>query len=290
MSGRALNPQMDVEYDIYDVLGYRVAVGSSVEAARTAVRRVLGGFGPRPDGRTDDVPVYEILADNTGCRLALNGSVTFPEHEEAGHVDLLSVLSTLEFELVSTGLDRHEDVFHLHGAALCVPTRRAGLVLAGESRSGKTTLALGLMHRGFVPYTDDVALIDPQTFELHPVRRAFHITPETWTILQPLAGGPPAVDEAPIGYFLPPQWADAPVPVKWILFPEYRPHQTPQLIKLTPPEAASAILTRTTTLSRFPRLALSTASRLIERVECYRFPTGDLRASVAMVQQLVSAR
>jgi hypothetical protein len=29
---------------------------------------------------------------------------------------------------------------------------------------------------------------------------------------------------------------------------------------------------------------------LIERVECYRFPTGDLAASVAMVQQLVSAR
>jgi hypothetical protein len=290
MSERALDAEAQVEYDGFDVLGYRVAIGSSVEAARTAVGRVLGGFRAAAAGRPHDVPRYEILSDNTGCRLAVNGTVTFPENDDAGHVDLLSVLSTLEFELVSKGLDRHDDVFHLHGAALCAPTRRAGLVLAGESRSGKTTLALGLMHRGFFPYTDDVALIDPETFELRPVRRAFHVTNETWTILEPVAGGPPAVDEAPMGYFLPPQWADAPVPVKWILFPEYRPHQTPQLIKLTPPEAASAILTRTTTLSRFPRLALSTASRLIERVECYRFPTGDLTASVAVVQDLVSAR
>ena len=77
--------------------------------------------------------------------------------------------------------------------------------------------------------------------------------------------------------------------MKWILFPEYVPGQTPQLIRLTPAEAASAILTRTTTLSRLPKLALSTASRLLEHAACYRFPTGDLGASVAMVQQLVAA-
>lgn len=290
MSERALDVDADTDYDVYDVLGYRVAIGSTVEAARVAARRVLGGFGPHPGAAIDEIPRYEILVSNTGSRLALNGTVMFPENEEAGRVELLSVLGALEFELVTKGLDRHDGLFHLHGAALCVPTQRAGLVLAGESRSGKTTLALGLLLRGFFPFTDDVALIDPQTFDLHPVRRAFHITPETWSILEPLAGGPPAVDEAPLGYFLPPQWADAPVPVRWILFPEYRPHQTPQLIKLTPPEAASAMLTRTTTLSRSPRLALSAASRLIERVECYRFPTGDLAASVAMVQGLVSAR
>lgn len=277
-----------VVYDHYRILGYDVAVGSDVEAARTAVRRVLGGFGPQPAPHAEGVPAYQIVVDDIGCRLTLDGGAVYPNEADES-VDLLSVLGTLEFQLVTAALDRREDVFHMHGAALCLPTRPAGLVLAGESRSGKTTLTLGLMLRGFTPYTDDVALIDPDTLELRAVPRAFHIVPETWSILAPLAGGTPAIDDAPKGYFLPPQWAQAPVPVKWILFPEYRPHQVPQLIPLSPAEAASAIVTKTTTLSQSPKMALATTKRLIEHAACYRFLTGDLAETVAAVQRLVSA-
>jgi hypothetical protein len=277
-----------VTFDYYNVLGYDVAVGTNVDAARLAVQRVLGGFGPQPAPQDAGIPAYQITATDAGCRLTRDGAAVYPE-AEGEYSDLLSVLGTLEFQVVTAALDHREDLFHLHGAALCLPTRAAGLVLAGESRSGKTTLTLGLMLRGFAPYTDDVTLIDPETFTLHAVRRAFHTAQDTLRILAPLAGGQPAVDDAPRGYFLPPQWASTPVPVKWILFPEYRPGQVPQLIPLSPPEAASAIAKRSTTLSRSPKFALSTTSRLVDNTACYRFLTGDLAETVAMVQRLVAA-
>ncbi len=227
---------------------------------------------------------YDVATTPTG-----GWTVTVDETVASISDSLSTALGFLEWRMVSAALDHRRELFHLHGGALCAPTRRAGLVLAGDSGSGKTTLTLSLMLRGFVPFGDDVALIDPQTLELQVLRRAFHTNEGTWRLVAPLtAGAIGAHEDGPEGYFSPPQWAERPVPVRWLFFLDYRPGQEPKLVRLTPPEAAAGILGNTVSLASNSRLALRAAARLTEHAACYRLQTGHLAATVDMVQQLVA--
>lgn len=265
----------------YDLLGYRAAVGVEQPDARAAVRSILRGFGPVD--LDPDFPRYDLADTARGWQVRVDGAVVQPD------ADFAIALGALEWHLVTAALGHRDDLFHLHGASLCAPLQRAGIVLVGASGKGKTTLTLGLMLRGFVPFGDDIALIDPETLELQTLRRAFHVAEDTSRLLEPLAGGEVRWDtDGPADYLSPPQWAERAAPVRWLLFVDYRPGHSPQLVPLSPAESATAILTQTLSLTSAPRLALATCGRLTERVACYRFITGDLAASVAILERLVA--
>jgi hypothetical protein len=275
-------PQVIAAIDGYDVLGYRAAVGATGFEAQAAVRSILRGFGPVDVGPGLHLPRYEITTEGKGWQLRVDGSVV---QEDA---DFLSALGALEWYVVAAALSHRNDLFQLHSAALCLPTQRAGIVLVGDSGSGKTTLALALMLRGFVPFSDDVALIDPETLELQPLRRAFHVSDDTRRLVKPLTFGLLGSDDDPHGYFSPVQWAGQSAPERWLLFVEHHPEREPQLVPLAAPEAATAILAQALNLSKAPRLALAVAARLVERCSICRFLTSDIEASVAVLQQHVT--
>jgi len=272
-----------IEADRYDLLGYRVALSVVPDEVRSTVRSILRGFGPLGESNGAVAAAYSLApADSGGWITEVDGTVVNASDK------LETALGFLEWRMVTDALDRRKDLLHLHGGSLCLPTRRAGIVLAGNSGSGKTTLTQGLMLRGFTPFGDDVALVDPTTLDLQVLRRAFHITEKTWRLLAPLAGGALGPgDDDPAGYFSPPQWAERPVPVRWVLFVEYRHGQEPSLVRLPQAEAAAGVLANALSLVSNARLALPAAARLTERAECYRFLTGDLAASVDVVQRLV---
>ena len=269
-------------HDVIEVTGYRALVGSSSELVRASLRSILRGFDSIPATATDGLPRFELQPAAGEWQVVVNDEVV---HQGA---DFLVALGMLEFHLVTAALDGTSDFFHMHGAALCAPTRRAGVIIVGNSGTGKTTLALGLMLRGFTPFSDDVALIEPGTLHLQPLRRAFHIAADTWPLLDGLAGGRISSEaDAPPGYFSPTQWAHAPVPVRWVLFLERIPGRTPRLFPMQPAEAAAAIIEHSGTLTRSPRLALATTSRLVEKAHCRRFIVDDLERAVAVVQELM---
>lgn len=272
-------PPIVAAVDGYDLLGYRAAIGATGSEAQAAVRSILRGFGPVDVGPGLHLPRYEITPAAAGWELRVDGNVV----QEDG--DFLSALSALEWHVVAAALSHRNDLFQLHSAALCLPTERAGIVLAGDSGSGKTTLALALMLRGFVPFSDDVALIDPETLDLQKLPRAFHVSDDTRQLVKPLTFGPVGSDDDPHGYFSPPQWAGQAAPVRWLLFVEHSPQREPQIVPLSPPEAATAVLAHALNLSKAPRLALAAAARLVERCSICRFLTSDIEGSVAVLQQ-----
>ncbi len=267
----------------YDIIGYQAAIGAA-GGAYDQVRRIFRGFGPIDVGAGFHLPHYMLTVPETGgweMSSQLGASHKYP--------DLPSALSAMEWHVITDALARRDDMFHMHGAALCLPARRAGIVLSGDSRSGKTTMTLALMLRGFVPFADDVALIDPDTFELRTLRRSFHIEEDSWRLLERASGPIGRDDDEPAGYFLPPQWAEQPVPLRWLLFLELRPDQEPQLMPMSTADAATAILGQSLNLRNAPRLALRTVNQLTQRVACYRCLTGDLQSSVVMIQRLVAS-
>jgi len=272
-----------IHTDPYEILGFRVRVGATGRVAHRAVQAILGGFGPLDAEPTSTGPLYELVHTSGTWQVRIEGVVV---HTDG---DLERALGTLEWQVTTAALGRRDDFVQLHGASLCAPTEAAGVLLIGQSGQGKTTLALALALRGFVPFGDDIALLEPNRLELHPLQRAFHTDEKTWRLLEPLAGGavgPRGADIA--GYFSPPQWASRPVAVRWVLCLDLQPERSPRLVPLAPADAAARILAQTLNLPRVPRLALAACAQLTARAGCYRFVTGDLSASIALVQQLVT--
>ena len=268
--------------ETFDFFGYLAEVAAPPGEGHAAVRAILRGFGP-VDAATPPSARFDLTAGATGgWQVHVSGHVV-----HAGD-DLPAALAQLEWHAISVALGQRRDLFHVHGAAVCLPARRSGLLLVGGSGRGKTTMTMGLMMRGFVPYSDDVALIEPETLELQPLRRAFHVADETWRLLESVCGPLARDADEPDGYFSPPQWAEATVPVHWLLFPEYRPGQIPALVPMSAGEAATGLLGQTLTLAPAPRLALRTAARLTEQARSYRFLIGGLDESVELVRRLVA--
>ena len=272
-----------IEYDVYDVLGLRALVGGTPPEASQAIRSILHAFGPVRAGLSSGLPRYELVRTGIQWEVRVDGSAIQIDN------DLSAAVSVVESHLITHALTSRDDLFHLHGASLCAPAQRGGVVLIGESGLGKTTLALALMLRGFAPYGDDVVLLDPETLELRALGRPFHVSEETWRLIEALAGCSVRRDPTmPPGFYSPPRWASSPAPVRWLLLIDFRPEQPSRLEPLSPAAAAAGILAHTLNLSRVPGLTLPVCARLTERAVCYRFVTGDLAASVALVEKLVS--
>lgn len=269
-------------FDEYDILGRRVLAGSAVPEARAAIRQILRGFGPLPAG-DQGLPQCEITSlDNVWYVHGEHG----PLHADR---DLLVALGMLEWHLMTAALERHHGLFHLHGAALSAPGASGAVVLAGRSGCGKSTLTLALMQRGFRPFSDDVALIEPATLNVRALRRAFHLSDESVRIVEAVTGG--AVEsggQMPAGFFYPAAWAASTVPVRWLLLLELEPAESPRLTRLTPADAAVAILEQSLNLSQASRTGLATAARLTAEAECYRFQHGNLPESLTIVDRLTA--
>lgn len=82
----------------------------------------------------------------------------------------------------------------LHAAA-CAHDGRA-VVISGPTESGKSTLAAGLALAGFEYLTDEVVIVDPNTFEITPYPKPLNIDPGSWPVLAELRpDAPPALPD-----------------------------------------------------------------------------------------------
>lgn len=263
----------------YDLAGRPVAIVVPDAAARSIVARIFGDFDPPPAARMAPTIAYALTrADDATWEVTAAGSVTYRSPQ------LMDAIVALEWAIVTEMIAARRDLFHLHAAALASPVRDATVVIAGESGSGKTTLTLGLMARGFLPYSDDVTLVAPESGDPLPFRRAFHIDARTQSLLRGLPSPPDwDFDAAPVGYFIVPRWADAPCPIRVVLFPTLTPGAEAGLTPLSLPDAVARLLPFSATLAHFPALALRMAARTVERARCYALTAGDFAATLDRV-------
>ncbi len=268
----------------YDLNGFHATITVADPQIRAAVRHSLTGFTPVGETVVADATHYALLCDADGeWTISKDGTTVYRVSA------LADALLSLEWHLVTDLLAYRRDLFHLHGAALLAPGGMASILILGASGSGKTTLTLGLMARGFLPYADDVSLIEPTTLEPQTLRRTFHVDAQTRALVEQLPD-PPIwdYDAAPPGCFLPPAWADHPAPIRFVLFPTLRPDMAPTITRLTVPSSVAALLPFSTTLGNDPAFALSVAARLTAQASCFDLSTGDLDATARLVKRLVA--
>lgn len=259
---------------VYDLLGYHVAVTASDDAVGRACRSVLASFAINGRGAEAAVQSYAVVRADDRWHIETEGRRLHSAD------DPHAAVAVLEWQLVTDALKRRPDLFHVHGAALAPPELDGAVVLAGATGVGKTTLTRALMDRGFLPFGDDVTLVDPISLSLQPFPRAFHLHE---------SGGdtPDAADPDGLPtYFQPPRWARFPLPVKLILFLVRTAEHEARAVPLGSADAASSLLRQSGSLAAAPAHALAIAVRLIAQAPCYRFELSSPEASAAVVEAL----
>jgi hypothetical protein len=93
-----------------------------------------------------------------------------------------------------------------HAAAVTKQSRT--ILLVGESGAGKTTVTTGLVERGWLPLSDDIVLVSPQSLAIAPFPRCFHTDDFTAALMVDSSLWENA-SSLP-GYVRPRTWAEAP--------------------------------------------------------------------------------
>jgi hypothetical protein len=260
----------------YSLLDYHVTIAAADPEGRAALDSILRGFPRHP--ASERSTHYALERDDRGWIVEQRATRT------GEGLTLAQALMMIEGALVVDMLASRRDRFHLHGAALCNPSGNGSILILGASGAGKTTLTLALMARGFLPYADDVIVMEPDDLTPQTFQRAFHVNASTRRLIAGLTDTRPwSLDDVPDGYLMPRRWAESPANVRAIFFPTLQPCDTPAVTALSIPEAAATLLPFSATLDQAPRIALAAAARLTAQAICYTLVSGDLRATADLV-------
>lgn len=266
-----------------DILGSPAVVSVPDEAARAAAEAILEGFS-RPD--VPDTPARYALTHGPDA-----GWKAWAGDRQVHDTPTLDeAVQLLEWQIVNDALVSHPGLLHVHGAGLSLPSGTGSLLILGASGSGKTTLALALMGRGYLPYADDVTLVDPECAAPIPFPRAFHVDGSVRDLVTRLRHPPRwRLNASFEDYCLPERWAADAVPVLAVFFPILGAATAPTLRRLSMSEGAAALLSHSTTLARDARLALRAAAKLTARAACYAVECGGVDETADLVAATAEA-
>jgi hypothetical protein len=147
---------------------------------------------------------------------------------------------------------RRAELYELHAAAVAAPAGGAGVLLIGESNSGKSTLTLKLAQSGWRYLSDDTLLLSAAdgVAEAHAFRRYFSFPDSLLdTISLPRVGEavreavPLFPDKRPLdpSIIFPGQFLERCTP-RAVCFPEVTGEPVSRLLPLTPPQAMTRLI------------------------------------------------
>jgi len=189
------------------------------------------------------------------------------------------------------------DYLQLHAATLAYDGQ--AVVFAGPSGTGKSTLAAGLLARGWSYLSDEFALIDPDTLLVHPFPKALCIKAGAFSAVEGLKlpvwrrRHYVKAFKGHVGYIstrdITPQVATGPCPIRFIVFPRYAEGTETRLYSL--PRARAAFLLAQHVLNRdtFGGRMISILSDVVRDAECVRLEAGPLDTTCDLVESLVSS-
>jgi hypothetical protein len=164
----------------YDVLGVIVELVSDDLAIVEVIEASYGIF--RIDARASDGPAAATLrVARTGSTWSVTGGRAGPYACASAEIAAIATLDRL-VDTVQRGLHAR-GLIAIHSAAVATPG--GILVIAGASGQGKSTLALGLAHRGFGLLSDELAIVG-RDGSVIPYPRSVHVRPATLELIPDL--------------------------------------------------------------------------------------------------------
>jgi hypothetical protein len=202
--------------------------------------------------------VFGLKTDSAGAH-----AVTHADDVIASNLPLVTALEVLERELRMLVARHAPEHIFVHSGAVGYAGK--AIVLPGESFAGKTSLVAALVRAGATYYSDEYAVLDQRGF-VHPFPKPlslregslFQVDHAVETL-----GGKAGVEALPVGLVALTRY-DPEVPKA-----DWRPR------RLTPGEAAVALLSHTVPARARPSEALSAITRSVEDALALEGPRGE---------------
>jgi hypothetical protein len=194
----------------------------------------------------------------------------------------------------SAAINAHNFLFYIHAGT--VGTDEASVLLPAAPGSGKSSLTAVLTHNGLRYFSDEVALIEPDTFMVRPMPLAFcakstgwdllaRYYPEILTVPTHLRGDgkivryvPPPADRVPKG----------PASISHIVFPHYDRESKTELQPIARSEAVGRLMTEC--LGKKHQLNRNNVDqfiRWISGIQCYALPFSSLEDAAELVTRAI---
>lgn len=241
----------------------------------------------KPDGATPS-KVYRIEVQAEKYLLYRNSRLTHRNKNPD------KIIYALEYQIVADFLKAYPKFLKFHAASLV--QNENGYLFIGDSGSGKTSLALILMSRGWQFYSDEFGIVHPHSRQLfpfprNPIIKNFHpLFPDIEIPAECIR-----IDDSDVadsyGYLIPPRllgarYAASPKPLKSIFILESRPHENSFKVERIGQTAAfNALLKLLFNPHQIRKQLLESLSALIETRPVYRLITSKIGRLTASEQR-----
>lgn len=205
------------------------------------------------------------------------------------------LLPGLEWGINSRVIARFDDYLQLHAASVAYQGR--GVILAGTSGVGKSTLTAGLLARGCKYFCDEITLIEPGTLLLRAFPKAINLKSGSFETVRelnlPLARECRHIKKhkGPVGFLSPraiePLCVADPCPVCYVIFPHYTESVKPCLRPVTRTQAAFRLTGCALNRAAFGVQAPAILTEIVRHAQCYSLETGDLQPSCELLESLL---
>lgn len=196
-----------------------------------------------------------------------------------------------------SAISAHDFLFYIHAGVVGID--RSCVLLPAAAGSGKSSLTAALVHRGFRYFSDEVALIEPNTFHVAPMPLAMAVKSTGWELMaryHPRIGSLPIhlrTDAKLLRYLPPPAEAarQAPAPVSHIIFPRYDKDGPTRLERVRRPQALGRLMGECLGLRH--RLDHDNVGRLISWISgliCYELTFSCLETAADLVTEVTGYR
>ena len=213
----------------YTLLGSRLRVRFTDPTQERWVHPVFAHL-EAADGQPTDV-VIDLIAGDGHHFLYRDG-------EPMRLVTAVDRLAPVVKELLwFVAIDRHPHFLYLHAGV--VGDDRRCLLLPAPSGGGKSSLTAALCHVGFRYFSDEVALVEPDTFHVRAIPLSLCVKDSGWDLLTRYYEEIPALathhrNDGKVVRYLPPRRSqlgdvEHSYPVSHIVFPRYDPVATTDL-------------------------------------------------------------
>jgi len=279
-------------------LGQRVNVRTTSAEFAGRLAGLLRSFPVYPDnGSAPDVTMSLVVAPPSKASTIRPFHFMYRDRYQVGRTPhQWQLFRYLECQLDHMLADQITNHLLLHSGS--VAKDGAGIILPGESGSGKSSLTLALLQSGYKYFSDEIAVVNAESGELHSFPKPVSI--KNTSVFPHLAErenlwfGPESDVQDSVWYVHPENLgahvADEPAPIRYVIFPSRCSQGDAQLLPLTPGEALRELVANSINLPKLGSKGIHMIADLVNEAQCFALKSADLAASVSLVNRLLENR
>jgi len=239
---------------------------------------IADGAAGGPDDTAVSIEVNETLERPDGLP-GPRWIVLLRGEELCWHAQADELLKYLEWLAIAESLVGASRYVVFHAATLA--RDGATVMLVGPSGAGKSTLTQHLMQRGWLPLSDDVALMEVASGLLYPFPRCFHV--DTAWSAQTMRHDGFEQPAALAGFARPLRWASGGHRVTALFLVERNPAGGSARKPIAQALAAGALLTQSIKTQQTPAQIAAAAAQVAGGARCYSLINGDLASALDLI-------